>query len=1268
VIVLLSVVTASATGQSPVQGRTAPTEIIIKLRAQMAGQETQRNDGAGQLVFPQSLETLHKRYGVDRIRPMLTGSGRQEIAGNAAHARAQSPATRREKLSLAQRRRGRTIGEQHDLGRIYRVTVDARTDGQVQELLEAYRRQPEVEYAELNHVIAICTEPDDPQYLRQWGMQKIGAPEAWDTCRGSAEVVVAVIDTGVDYNHRDIRANMWVNEAELHGQPGVDDDGNGYVDDIYGYNFAYNNADPMDDQGHGTNCAGTVAAIGNNGMDIAGVCWNARIMPLKILGADGEGTEADAAPAIYYAADNGADVISSSWGSADESQVIKDALAYARRRGVIVVAAAGNESTSKPFYPAAYPGVIAVAATDASDKRWYLSNYGDWVDIAAPGRDILSLRATGASSGTIQDAFTMRLSGTSTAAPHVTGTCVLLLAANPFLTYEEVEQLVLSTGDSIAAGICSTSSRVNVAKALRGAVPPEGSVRLDRAAYSQGDEIEILLADWDLRGAGTQSVRIETETGDAEELTLAETAVAKGVFRGSITVERAAVQQGDGRVQAEDGARVTVRYWHGGGASDQIPRWVETDARLDYEPPSIVDEMVETRGPNVRIDLTTSEPTRAEIRCGDTPGGPYPLKAADTELSDHHSISLGRLVPGRQYYFVVALVDEAGNEAIVDDAGRDYSITIAGDFAGFLVPTSYPTIQAAIDDAWNGDTVQVADGTYSGEGNTEIDFRGKAITVRSENGPQSCIIDCRHQGRAFHFHSGEGRDAVLDGFTIVNGGNQDYGGGIRCVASSPTIRNCTIRGNSASQYGGGLCNSYASSPTIGNCTFENNSCSSARAVGRGGAIANRNDSDPIVQDCTFVGNSAGYAGGAIGNFEGSSPRVLRCTFRANSAVSMGGAVGDWDDSHPEFTRCVFTGNSTPGDGGGTYSQAKSVATLTNCILYFNQADGSGGAVKNDAGTTILTNCTIIANHAGRSCGGIWSGAGSEAQLEDCILWGNTDNRAADPQGAQIVAEESDTRIDYCCVQGWTGTLGGIGNFTQDPLFVDPGRGDFHLRSRGWRWDTGRSQWTYDAATSPCIDAGNPGRPLGDEPLAVPDDPNNLLAQNVRIDMGAYGGTAEASMAPYGWTLLADLDNDGRVKWSDLACMAANWQAGGANRSGDLSRDGAVDARDFALLARQWRLAAGPAAVRIVTPGDGSIVPGQVGTPIDVGVEIGAASVPIKRIEFFAGARLIGINEDGSDGWCLNWQDYAAGPVILVARAVGQNDVQIGWAAVRIVIE
>jgi subtilisin family serine protease len=1037
-------------------------------------------------------------------------------------------------------------------------------------LLDAYRRHPDVEYAEVSRVVSICVEPGDPLYAKQWALAKIAAPEAWNTCQGSGEIVVAVIDTGVDYSHRDLQGNLWYNEAELHGVAGVDDDENGYVDDIHGYNFAYNNSDPLDDHGHGTHCAGTIAAVGDNGLDTAGVCWRARIMSLKILGSDGDGTTADAAPAIYYAVANGADVISMSWGGDEESRVLKDALAYARGQGVMVVGAAGNGDTDAPFYPAGYPDVVAVAATDSSDKRWYLSNYGSWVDIAAPGREILSLRAAGTSSGTAEDAYTARSSGTSMAAPHVTGACALLLAANPFLTCDELEQMLLSSGDAIAAGICASNSRVNIAKVLRAAVPARGAVRLDRAAYAEGDEIVVLLADWDLRGAGTQSVLMETGGGDAEETILAETAEAKGVFRAVFPSERGQARPGDGRLQVEHGDRIVVRYLDGGDGSGGVPRWAEALARADYEAPAIVEQTVETRGPTARIEVTTNEPTRAEIRYGRTMGGPLTLRAKDPNLSDRHAIRLAGLTLRAKYYFIIVVTDEAGNERIADNAGQQYSLTAGADFAGFLVPSVYPTIQAAIDDAWDGDTVRVADGTYGGDGNIEIDFGGRAITVRSENGPQSCIIDCRGEGSAFCFQSGEDGQAVLDGFTITNGGDTEYGGAICCVASSPTIRNCILTKNSAELYGGGLCNLYGSHPLVVNCTFQGNTCSLSRSVGRGGGIANRHGSSPTIEDCTFIGNSAAYSGGGLANYDGSSPRVTRCTFRGNSTRHVGGAVGNWDEGHPVFTQCIFSDNSADDDGGGMCNEAGSVVTLANCIFHGNRTEREGGAMTNHEAAVRLTNCTIAGNLADRSCGGIWSSAGGELRLENCILWANEDrDNDADPEPAQVTAAAGDVVVEYCCVQGLSGVLGGMGNIGSDPLFVDPNSEDYHLQSQGWRWDVGQGRWTYDSVTSPCIDAGNPAWPLGAEPRSVPEDPNLLLAANVRIDMGAYGGTAEASMAPPQWALLADVNNDCLVDWRDLARLAEDWAAG-QGRCSDLSRDGAVGAPDFVLLAVQWR--------------------------------------------------------------------------------------------------
>ena len=1046
--------------------------------------------------------------------------------------------------------------------------MDAGAGDRIRDVLETLRRDPDVEYAELSHTISICVQPDDPEYGKQWGMEKIAAPEAWEICRGSDGVVIAVIDTGVDYNHRDLQGNIWCNEAELKGVPGVDDDGNGYIDDIRGYNFVYNHSDPNDDHGHGTHIAGTIAAVGNNGLDVAGLCWNARIMALKMLDAGGDGTSADAAPAIYYAVANGADVISLSWGSDEDSQVIRDAIAYAWRQGVLVVAAAGNESSNTLFYPAGYPQVIAVAATESNDKRHFLSNYGDWVDIAAPGSAIVSLALTDMSLATGRDSFTATLSGTSMATPHVTGACALLLAANPFLTSEEVEKMLLLTGDPIAAGICASNARLNVGRAMRAAVPPEGAVRFDQPVYAANDEIEILLADWDLRDTGTQAVPIVTDGGDSEQVTLVETEEAKGVFRGVVASERGEAAPGDGRIQAQNGQRIVARYLDAAG------QWVEAQTLADYQAPVLLEQTVQTRGPTARIELTTSEPTRVEVRYANTRDGPFTRKVKDAELSERHSIRVAGLTRGTRYYYALVLVDRAGNETIADDDGRYYSFDIGGNLVGFRVPSEYPTIQAAIDDAWTGDTVWVADGTYSGEGNIEIDFGGRAITVRSENGPQSCIIDCRGKGRAFFFQSGEGKDAVLEGFTITNGGGVDHGGAVRCVASSPTIRNCILVKNSADLYGGGMCNSYGSSPLVVNCAFEENSCSSSRLVGYGGAMANMQNSSPAVQDCTFTANSAN-SGGGMANVDDSSPRVIRCAFNGNFAARFGGAAGNWDNSRPVFGQCVFAANSARDGGAAMCNRDKSGVTLASCILSGNLADHDGGAMRVLGGTATLTNCTVSGNEAGRRYGGLVSTAGGTLRLQNCILWANVDERnGPGSELAQVASDGGEVAMEYCCVQGLTGSLGGIGNIGSHPLFVDPNNADYHLRTQGLRWDEGQARWTHDSETSPCIDAGNPGRALGDEPMAAPSDPNNRPVANVRIDMGAYGGTAEASMAPPQWMLLADITNDRRVDWLDLTHLAADWATTGESRPGDLSRDGAISGADLMLLGNEWRHKAG----------------------------------------------------------------------------------------------
>ena len=198
-------------------------------------------------------------------------------------------------------------------------------------------------YAEPNYIYHASVIPNDPLFGQLYGMDKILAPSAWGVSSASPNTIVAVIDSGVEYTHSDLAGNIWTNQAEKNGSVGVDDDGNGYIDDIYGYDFFNYDGSPMDDNSHGTHVAGTIGAVGNNNTGVAGICWNVQIMAVKFLNADGAGTLADAASAINYAVQMGAKVMNNSWGGGGYSQVLRDAIVGAHNAGVIFVAAAGTQ-------------------------------------------------------------------------------------------------------------------------------------------------------------------------------------------------------------------------------------------------------------------------------------------------------------------------------------------------------------------------------------------------------------------------------------------------------------------------------------------------------------------------------------------------------------------------------------------------------------------------------------------------------------------------------------------------------------------------------------------------------------------------------------------------------------------------------------------------------------------------------------------------------------------------------------------------------------
>jgi subtilisin family serine protease len=289
-----------------------------------------------------------------------------------------------------------------------------------------------------------------------WGLDMINAPAVWGNGYTGNGIVVAVIDTGVDYNHNDLRNNIWTNSGEIAGN-GIDDDGNGYVDDFQGWNFDGNNNNTLDDNGHGTHVSGVIAGE-NNGYGVTGVAYNAKIMPVKVLNSSGSGSYSAIADGIYYAVNNGANVINLSLGGDFSSRTLKSAIEYASSKGVIVVMAAGNDGGSLPGYPARYADKsgIAVGAVDQNANFTDFSNRAGSNELAyvtAPGKSIYS---------TIPGNEYANYSGTSMASPFVAGVVALMLSANPTLTESQIRQIITGTaGNSISNNTPTTDSGFN---------------------------------------------------------------------------------------------------------------------------------------------------------------------------------------------------------------------------------------------------------------------------------------------------------------------------------------------------------------------------------------------------------------------------------------------------------------------------------------------------------------------------------------------------------------------------------------------------------------------------------------------------------------------------------------------------------------------------------------------------------------------------------------------------------------------------------------
>ena len=537
------------------------------------------------------------------------------------------------------------------------------------------------------------------------------------------------------------------------------------------------------------------------------------------------------------------------------------------------------------------------------------------------------------------------------------------------------------------------------------------------------------------------------------------------------------------------------------------------------------------------------------------------------------------------------------------------------------------TIQSGIDVAGDGNTVMIADGTYKGAGNRDLDFGGKAITVRSLNGPEGCIIDCNGTAEEYHrgflFCSGEDTNSIVDGLTIKNG-YANNGGGIYCEPNStPTILNCVIRKCRANSYGGGI---YDCNGTVSNCIVRD--CLSG---GDGGGLYG---CDGQISNCNIVGNRADFDGAGLAGCNGT---ISDCNIVDNFGSGLyycGGDIDDcnvsgndgdgFDDCQATINNCVVKNNYGSGfylcdetitnctisgndcgldqcDGlikdctiTGNIAFSRSGGGLNDCdgqiqgsIISGNYADMDGGGLYDCDGQ--ISGCTIAGNDA------IWGGGlyGCMAEVSNCIISDNTarygggmwycngtvinctivKNTATNNYAGGltycyanilncIISNNSSPQILYCsepnysCVRNYTG---GTGNIDADPCFADADSGDYHLKSQAGRWDPNTSQWETDAFTSACIDGGHPGMNWGQE----------LWPHGIRINMGAYGGTTQASMSLSNTGIRADLNGDFYVNFDDFAIFAQKWFVTQPLLAADFDRDGGIDGNDLEILAEYW---------------------------------------------------------------------------------------------------
>jgi subtilisin family serine protease len=928
---------------------------------------------------------------------------------------------------------------------------------------------PRIEYATPNHYLRLLNMPDDPMFGHQWALHNTGqsngtadadidAPEAWDLSTGG-EILVAVIDTGVNYLHEDLRSQMWRNPGEIPND-GIDNEHNGYIDDVYGIDTYDKDSDPMDDDGHGSHCAGIIGAAGNNATGVVGICWQVKIMACDFFDPRGWGEEDDAIECIEYCITKGVRVINASWGGDPYNQALYDAIEIAGESNILFCAGAGNDGNDndvEPFYPSSYSNesLIAIAATDRNDELAGFSCWGsNTVDLSAPGVDILNTF--------LYNEYVYK-NGTSMATPHVTGAAALLLSLDPSLHILTVKDAILKGTDPVPAmtGKAVTGGRLNVFTAMLSLSP---LVRYEDPVYFPGRSAGLMLFDTNRASQSTGELRLMSDSGDSEVITVHERSAADGIFTGSVSLADLPVTVSNGVLEVRHGDMVYAVYYDA-LESRSITGTAYISMAMNITVTSVT-HYVSYEGRQFAAAGILNGPPQAQLVVSNmTTGESHPFAA-----NGPWQAPAVELVPGLNSLVVsgtntYGFPDTASAEIILcGPRGSTNFVSESGTHQWpFTSPASAATsLHAAIEASFNGNQVRVSAGTWPSGGIT-ID---KPVILKSAAGAASTVITGMGQKRCFVLSS----PAVIDGFSIAHGFGEN-GGGI--YMTDGTLVNCIIVSNIASRYGGGVY-SYQDS-LVSNCTIL------ANTAERGAGLYS--DYGSLVTECIISNNMAADRGGGAYCFNG---RVYHSLITGNLASNRAGGVYCYRNG--TVYHSTISGNISGQQGGGAYMVS---GFADGCIIYGNQAKTQGGGIYCGKGSAVrdsilydnysglfgggiyskfgdVINCTVSSNDCKYIGGGVFVDPGD---VYNTVMYYNT----AD-QGENFYSVDGE--FHFCCS---IPAPDGPGHITNKPHFVQGDIHNYHLR-----------------ASSACIDAGSNGFVF----TAMDADGNPRIIGGT-VDMGAY---------------------------------------------------------------------------------------------------------------------------------------------------------------------